>query len=350
MKKITAILLLTFLLLTSGSFYGFYRKDASAPKAEKSYVQEETVAQNTEAPSISGYQYKHIVLIGVDGAGAFFSEASTSNIDRIFENGAITYQCLTEQPSISAPCWGSLLHGVAPSLHGLNNAIASTEPYPLNSEFPSIFRVIRENDPNATLASFCGWNAINIGIIEEDLGVYKVGGMSDKEISDKACQYLNTDSPTLMFIQFNEVDEEGHLSGYNSPSYLHKISVIDGYIGEIYDTCFQKGILEDTLFIVTSDHGGLYNDHGGDSNEERYVMFAACGKTVEKGTIRDMEIRDTAAIVTHALGLDNPSTWTARVPSGLFEGMIAGDRPIYEKTHSDETHEYESDSDKTDDK
>jgi len=70
--------------------------------------------------------------------------------------------------------------------------------------------------------------------------------------------------------------------------------------------------------------------HGGQSDEEKYVMFAACGKTVVNGMIGEMETRDIAGIVLFALGCEQPDTWTARVPSGLFEGVQAKERPIYE--------------------
>ena len=55
----------------------------------------------------------------------------------------------------------------------------------------------------------------------------------------------------------------------------------------------------------------------------------ATGKTVKNGKIDDIEIRDTAAIVLYALGYEAPETWTARVPSGLFKGVTAGERPVY---------------------
>ena len=54
---------------------------------------------------------EHVVLIGVDGGGAFFREADTPNLDNIFKNGAVSYNVLTSKPSISAQCWGSMLHG-----------------------------------------------------------------------------------------------------------------------------------------------------------------------------------------------------------------------------------------------
>ena len=273
---------------------------------------------------ISKYQY--VVVIGVDGAGAYFKDASTPNLDAIFANGAITYDCLTANPTISAQCWGSLMHGVIPSVHGLTNDSVSSNAYPSDSSYPSFFRVIRENDENAILASFAGWNPINIGIVENDIGVHKEGGMSDALLTEAILTYLAQNDPTAMFVQFDEPDSAGHSSGYGTSTQLAKIAQIDEYIGQIYNLYAQKGILDETLFIVTSDHGGNGTNHGGLTDGEKYVMFAASGKSVVNGTIGDMEIRDTAAIVLHALGYEAPETWSSRVPSDLFDGVVAPEK------------------------
>ena len=66
-----------------------------------------------------------------------------------------------------------MLHGVECGWHGLTNAIADTTPYPGDPPWPSVFRLIREARPQAKLASFCDWASINIGIIEDDLDVFK---------------------------------------------------------------------------------------------------------------------------------------------------------------------------------
>lgn len=291
-----------------------------------------------EEPTLN---YRHVVVIGVDGAGRFFREADTPNIDAIFANGAITYSCLTAKPTSSAQCWGSLLHGVLASVHQLNNTIAESTPYPVDSPYPSFFRVIGENDADATLASFSHWAPLNTGIIENDINVHKVQGIPDADLTDAIVAYLGENKPTAMFVQFDEVDAAGHSTGYGTDTQLSKITEIDGYIGRIYEAYRESGMLEETLFIVTADHGGSGKSHGGLSDDEKYVMFAATGKTVQKGKIADMEIRDTAAIVLHALGYENPETWTARVPSGLFEGVVAGERPVYVNKDSDRYHESE---------
>ena len=283
--------------------------------------------ESEETKKMDRYLYKRVVLIGVDGAGAFFRDTDTPCIDEIFENGAISYNVLTSNPTISAQCWGSMLHGVTPGAHRLTNAIVGERAYPADSPYPSVFRVIRENNPDAKLASFTNWNPINIGIIEDGLGVHK-DSATDAPMTQKICDYVKKNDPTLLFVQFDEVDHVGHTAGYNTKAHLNQITATDELICKIYDAYDEMGYLEDTLFIVTADHGGIGKSHGGLSDAEKYVMLAATGKTVENGEIVDMEIRDCPSVILYALGYEQPDSWTGRVPSGLFEGVEAGERPV----------------------
>ena len=282
---------------------------------------------------VSKGAYKHVVIIGVDGGGAFFKDTSTPRVDEIFAKGASTYRSKTSYPTISAQCWGSMLHGVLPEFHGITNSIAKENKYPKNSPYPSIFRVVREAMPEAKLASFCNWDAINNGIIESNLGV-EMGTGNDSEVTRKIVNYLTENTPTLLFVQFDSADGAGHGFGYGSQDHLAAISVIDALIGRIYDQIKLKGFLEETLFIVSADHGGTPSGsnggqggtHGGDTEAERYVFLGVLGKTVENGTIEGAETRDIAAIAAYALGVDAPETWTGHVPSGVFKGVTAGER------------------------
>ena len=175
--------------------------------------------ESEEPEKMDRYLYKRVVLIGVDGAGAFFRDTDTPCIDEIFEDGAISYNVLTSNPTISAQCWGSMLHGVTPGAHRLTNAIVDERAYPTDSPYPSVFRVIRESSPDATLASFANWNSINIGIVENGLGVHK-DTATDAPLTEKICDYVKKNDPTLLFVQFDEVDHAGHTAGYGTKAHM----------------------------------------------------------------------------------------------------------------------------------
>ena len=95
----------------------------------------------------------------------------------------------------------------------------------------------------------------------------------------------------------------------------------------IYDATFDAG-MKNTLFIVVSDHGGTpWNgngaSHGGWSDAEKLVTFAAVGKGVRKTELDNVNIRDLAAVVLYAFGIDPPEFsedgWTSQIPNGMFD-------------------------------
>ena len=271
--------------------------------------------------------YKHVVILGVDGGGYFFRNTYTPNMDAIFADGTFTYNWKAVYPTISAQNWGSMLHGVLPEFHRLTNQIASGRPYPANSPYPSIFRVVREAKPEAVLASFCNWSAVNIGIIEDGIGVEKWNGANDPAVTAHVVEYLEKNDPTLLYVHFDSCDAAGHGSGYGSPQHLAAVTAVDGLIGEIYAVLEQRNLLDDTLFMVVTDHGGTPGgSHGGDSEAEMTIFFGAAGKTVDRDTpIVGGDNRDIAAIAAYALGLECPETWTSRVPTGVFWDVTGGD-------------------------
>ncbi|MBQ7599464.1 MAG: S-layer homology domain-containing protein [Clostridia bacterium] len=283
-----------------------------------------------------------VIIFGVDGAGDFFKDADTPRIDGIFADGAVTHQAKAAEPSYSGVNWGSILHGSDAAVHRLNNS--SDTPFPMKTSVPSFFRVVRDAFPEAEMASIVHWSIVNAGLLEdaEAINIHKDTG-NDAEVCDKVIEYLDSHDPKLLYMHFDNIDEAGHNSGYGSPSYLGELTVIDSYIGRIYDKLKEKGMLEDSVLILTPDHGGTYvtNDdgsssgsHGGSSPEELTCMVAVTGKGVRKGEFGDMPLKDIASIVLYALGVEQPSGYTSMVPSGVFEGVEAGTRPVYTGVHN----------------
>lgn len=272
-------------------------------------------------------KYSSIIVLGVDGAGSFIKDATTPCFDKIFSNGAVTYNALSSNPTISAECWGSMLLGVSPEIHKLTNEIVDSTPYPTDSPFPSLFRRIKERYPDAELGSYCDWNPITYGIVENNLGVAS-DTADDDELTPIICDYIKSKKPDFLFIQFDSVDGAGHNHGYGTQEHLDRISHIDKLINQVYEATIDAGITENMLFIVIADHGGTNpgngerGSHGGWTDEEKYVTFAATGKGVSNTIIENMNVRDIAAIVLYALGIEAPefneNGWTSQVPFGIF--------------------------------
>ena len=262
------------------------------------------------------YAYKHVVLVGIDGAGNFYKQANTPTINKLFDDGAGTDMCLTSIPTISAECWGSMLIGVGPQTHGLTNGIVSSEEYK-NAEHPTLFKMIREARPDAILGAFCNWSPINAGIVERDIGVTLETG-EDAELTTKICDYIKTEKPDFLFVQFDSIDGAGHTYGYGTERYLEALSGADAWIAAIKEAIEAAGIAEDTLYLVTADHGGHDHGHGGTTDEEKYVFFVGVGKTVVPGAKLEMEVKDIPAIVMHALGMMGSPNWEATLPAGMF--------------------------------
>lgn len=303
----------------------------------------ESSESSEETDIIVPTPYKRVILIGVDGAGAFFKDAQTPEMDRIFKDGATTYTMLSANPTISAQCWGSMLIGCSATAHGLTNDYIANNSYDVESSLPTVFRRIREAYPDAALASFCNWNPINIGIVENNLGV-TFGTGEDMAVTDLITSYLSKNDPTFMFVQLDSVDSAGHANGYGSEGHLKQISVVDSYIGRIYDALEDNNLLDGTLIIVTTDHGGTPSgSHGGLSDGEKYVFFGAAGAIVEKGNIGEMEIRDIAAVVLFALGIDVPDFdlegFSGQIPANLFTGYEVKDRKSLDIIPSPVDHE-----------
>lgn len=276
--------------------------------------------------------YKHVYIIGIDGAGRFIKDADTPNFDRIFENGAVDYTARAEMLTISAQNWGSILTGVSYLKHGMSNESTDIEEKTSQNQYPTIFTYARSAFPDAELASFVNWSNIN-RIIENDIGVTEATSPKDGLLTNMICDYFNAgNAPTLFFVQFDSVDGAGHTYGSKSDEFLNQIETVDGYIGRIYDTIKSKGQLDDSLFIVVSDHGHTAEGgHGGVTMRETNVTVAVSGKGIVKGGKMDLitRNRDVAAIALHALGIKRPSYMTSRIPSHVFYDVAGQFRPIF---------------------
>lgn len=276
------------------------------------------------APYQDEFLYKRVVVIGIDGAGDAVKnpEANATNILKLMEEGAGTFEAKAMLPTISAQNWGAILHGVTPEKHELTNDIVASNPYPEKNAYPSYMKLLKQERPKLAQASFATWGSINIGIIEDSAGAVKQNSGNDQDTTKKVVDYIQKEGKNArsIFVHFDEVDGAGHNHGYFTPEFYEQLQKEDENVGDILKALEEKGLMEDTLVIVTTDHGGKGTGHGGSSEEEQTIFWAAKGASIKPGTelahVRNM---DTAAVVARALRLDIPKNWDAKIPEGLFE-------------------------------
>lgn len=263
--------------------------------------------------------YKYVIIVGADGVGAALNKVEATNFKKIFGNYAYKHDTKTEDVTISAQNWGSILTGVAYNTHGFTNDSIAKNARTSSTNNKSIFYYVRNKYKDAKLVSIVNWEPINHGIIETDINVKKEHGSSDADVTNKVLSYLNSTKPTLMYIHFDEADHEAHAHGGFSTQYYNKVKYIDGLLGKIYNKLSEKKMLDDTLLIFVADHGETTNGHGGNSKEERSAVLAVRGHSVNKMNFdSDTRNRDVAAIVLYALGIDKPSHFVSKVPNNLF--------------------------------
>ncbi len=264
--------------------------------------------------------FKYVAVIGIDGIGNFNTQTPTPNLDKIFENGATTNYGLSMDPTISAENWGAMLLGTEPVVHGITNSTIGHREHK-NPAQPSLFKKIKSAYPEATFASYCNWNPINIGLIERDIEVDKFTSGNDAELTDKIVECVKT-KPTFLFVHYDETDGAGHRYGYGNKEHLEKITYEDEQTGRVFRAYEEAGIIDDTLFIVISDHGGYERSHGGYTDSEKYIFFGARGKGIKESTIGYMRTVDLYATVLYALGIDIPEYdikgFCSQIPKGIF--------------------------------
>ena len=114
----------------------------------------------------------------------------------------------------------------------------------------------------------------------------------------------------LMFVHFPNGDLEGHDHGWMSRQQLKAYANDDESFGYILDTLKSLGLYENTLIIVTADHGGHDTTHGTNMLEDMTIPWIVSGTGIQHLQLTTrVHTTDTAATAAFALGLPIPPEW-----------------------------------------
>lgn len=273
---------------------------------------------------------KHVVFIGIDGWGAYsVSKAEIPAIKKLMVDGSYTLEKRSVLPSSSAVNWASMFMGAGPELHGYTEWGSRVPELPSrivneNGMFPTIFKVLRDVRPDAEIGCLYEWKGIEFLIDTLALNYYAQAKNANEQ-PDQLCTmaeiYIKNKKPTLLAVCFDNLDHIGHKDGHDTPAYYTKLTELDSYVARIVQAVKVAGLLDDTIFILTSDHGGINRGHGGKTMQEMQSPFIISGKNVKVGLEfhESMMQYDIASTIAYILGVNQPQVWIGRSMTQVFE-------------------------------
>lgn len=99
------------------------------------------------------------------------------------------------------------------------------------------------------------------------------------------------------------------------------MQTVDGYIGQILDALSQANIPNQTLFIITADHGSFQRGHGDYNEYVIHIPALFMGPGVKPGfsITSYMTSKDFAPTALNALGLQPGKYMVGRVLEDIYE-------------------------------
>ena len=269
---------------------------------------------------------KRVIILSIDGLRPDAIElAPMPNLLELMKTSAYSLTAQTTRPSSTLPAHASMLTGSCPSKHGVdwndyipeNGVAQGTDLFDLThaAGLQTVMYVGKEKLQQVTDAA-----SIDRFIYIND---------RDKIIM----QDLMADFPRdfgALFIHFATTDDMGEVYGWLSPEQLSVVYRADEAIGELLAALDTYELRDETLLIITADHGGHGTTHGSSKPEDMTIPWIASGPGIVPGKLlTQVHTMDTAATAAHALGLFIPEEWDG-VP--VYEAF---DLPVSAAKHSE---------------
>ncbi len=242
-----------------------------------------------------GKTEKKAIIIGFDGCRAdALTQAQQENsaINSLLQDGAsinllycggVNYPEINTQDTSTAPGWCSILTGVWADKHGItgNDITKSMDTKTLMTTLTEEKIIDSASFITKWAGHFSRKNATYLlekeYCEENNLGV-SFNKCKNNEASHQFVleEVKKEDCADFVFVIYEHTDSTGHGKGFtiNNPEYQQAFKDSDACAFETLEAIKGRETFEteDWLIIITSDHGGIRTNHGGESIQERMTF------------------------------------------------------------------------------
>jgi predicted AlkP superfamily pyrophosphatase or phosphodiesterase len=244
----------------------------------------------------------HVLLVGVDGLRRdLVTPEVAPHLTGLMARGTETRMTMPV-PTISGPCWATLLTGATVAEHGVvdNRFVGSRL-----AGIPDLLSRAAAADPARTTFAAAAWpplvDPVGVGPVihtreesrraERHRVVVRDGETygyrtTDAEIADFAVAGLFAAGPDVSFVYFSGVDEAGHVHGALGRQYADALRRTDAHLGRLLAVVEHRAVAgEAWLVAVTTDHGHL--DAGGHGGGEPEVTASFVARAAWNAALED---------------------------------------------------------------
>lgn len=221
-----------------------------------------------------GVNKRKVLIVGWDGVRTdALAVADTKTLFGLTKEATYSWNVDRGPYTVSVPGWSTLLHGVWPIKHGLTQNSFSGNHY---SDYPDLFTLAKHTRPELVTATLSNWDQFLEITQNENISI-EVD--SDFQLTQQTLMLLNTQTPDLTVLHYNDPDFNGHETGFtpDNPKYIKAIQKCDTYLNEIMALIRYREIhfQEEWMVIVTTDHGGCeeHHDQQEDKKETRFIWY-----------------------------------------------------------------------------
>ena len=317
---------------------------------------------------------RHVVLVLVDAMradrlGAYGSSVETPEMDRLASAGVVFANACAQAPS-TRPSVSSLMTGLYPSQHGIVDRVVNEDNgvitvVGLDPSLPMLAEALAES--GVETAAFLGGNANVKPVFGLTRGFQHVDWQPTTDgrvLVDGFTAWASRrhEGPTFSYLHFMDVhhplpmeiipsrlDDGLDLSTVDQTAdqlvecYDAAVRLVDSHIGGVVRALEDAGMADETLIVVTADHGEELLEHGAMLAHGRTlyreliqvpVILRSLGEPAEPRVIEEpVQLVDLFPTVLDALGRAPLELPGRSLLPALAQGGSLPDRPAFSELH-----------------